>query len=249
MATPTSRQTLKDYALRKLGAPVIDINVDDSQLEDRIDDALQFFQDFHSDGFEKVYLSHAVTAQDKTNGYLDISNINDSVTQIVKIFPLTNNTTNPFTDLRYQLALSDFYGLRSGGTMTNYTITQQHIALLQQLLDPEFQFDFTRSTKRLHIHADWDTINEGDFIVFEAYAIIDPEVFTAIYNERYLKRYVPALFKKQWGQNLSKFTGVQLPGGVEFNGNEIYSNAVEEIEKLEEEMRETYEEPPNFCVG
>jgi|TARA_R100000479_G_scaffold167594_1_gene108103 hypothetical protein len=248
MATPTSRQSLKDFALRQLGAPVIDINVDDSQLEDRLDDALQFFYDFHTDGYEKVYLSHAVTAEDKTNGYLDISNINDAVTQVVRIFPLSVNTTNIF-DLRYQLALNDFYGLRSGGTMTQYTITQQHISLLQQLLDPEFQFDFTRSTMRLHIHTDWDDINVGDFIVFEAYAIIDPETFTKVYNERHLKKYVTALFKKQWGQNLSKFTGIQLPGGVEFNGNEIYSDALQEIEKLEEQMRETYEEPPNFCVG
>lgn len=248
MATPTSRQSLKDFALRQLGAPVIDINVDDSQLEDRLDDALQFFYDFHTDGYEKVYLSHAVTAEDKTNGYLDISNINDAVTQVVRIFPLSVNTTNIF-DLRYQLALNDFYGLRSGGTMTQYTITQQHISLLQQLLDPEFQFDFTRSTMRLHIHTDWDNINVGDFIVFEAYAIIDPETFTKVYNERHLKKYVTALFKKQWGQNLSKFTGIQLPGGVEFNGNEIYSDALQEIEKLEEQMRETYEEPPNFCVG
>ena len=248
MATPTSRQSLKDFALRQLGAPVIDINVDDSQLEDRLDDALQFFYDFHTDGYEKVYLSHAVTAEDKTNGYLDISNINDAVTQVVKIFPLAVNTTNIF-DLRYQLALNDFYGLRSGQTMTQYTITQQHISLLQQLLDPEFQFDFTRSTMRLHVHTDWDNIAEGDFIVLEAYAIIDPETFTKVYNERHLKKYVTALFKKQWGQNLSKFTGIQLPGGVEFNGNEIYSDALQEIEKLEEQMRETYEEPPNFCVG
>ena len=248
MATPTSRQSLKDYALRQLGAPVIDINVDDSQLEDRLDDALQFFYDFHTDGYEKGYLSHAVTADDKTNGYLDISNINDAVTQVVRIFPLSVNTTNIF-DLRYQLALNDFYGLRSGQTMTQYTITQQHISLLQQLLDPEFQFDFTRSTMRLHVHTDWDNIAVGDFIVFEAYAIIDPETFTKIYNERHLKKYVTALFKKQWGQNLSKFTGIQLPGGVEFNGNEIYSDALQEIEKLEEQMRETYEEPPNFCVG
>ena len=248
MATPTSRQSLKDFALRQLGAPVIDINVDDSQLEDRLDDALQFFYDFHTDGYEKVYLSHAVTAEDKTNGYLDISNINDAVTQVVRIFPLSVNTTNIF-DLRYQLALNDFYGLRSGQTMTQYTITQQHISLLQQLLDPEFQFDFTRSTMRLHVHTDWDNIAEGDFIVFEAYAIIDPETFTKVYNERHLKKYVTALFKKQWGQNLSKFTGIQLPGGVEFNGNEIYSDALQEIEKLQEQMRETYEEPPNFCVG
>lgn len=248
MATPTSRQSLKDFALRQLGAPVIDINVDDSQLEDRLDDALQFFYDFHTDGYEKVYLSHAVTADDKTNGYLDISNINDAVTQVVRIFPLSVNTTNIF-DLRYQLALNDFYGFRSGQTMTQYTITQQHISLLQQLLDPEFQFDFTRSTMRLHVHTDWDNIAVGDFIVFEAYAIIDPETFTKIYNERHLKKYVTALFKKQWGQNLSKFTGIQLPGGVEFNGNEIYSDALQEIEKLEEQMRETYEEPPNFCVG
>lgn len=248
MSTPNSRQSLKDYALRKLGYPVIDINVDDSQLEDRIDDALEFYGDFHADGYEKVYLSHQITQDDIDNKYIDISNIDDSVTQVVKVFSYAANTTNIF-DIRYQLALSDFYGLRTAGTLSHYTIVQQHVSMLQQLLDPEFQIDFTRSTMKLHLRTDWEKLTIGDYLVVEAYAVIDPESYKKIYNDRFLKRYVPALFKRQWGANLSKFTGIQLPGGVEFNGREIFDQATQEIEKLEQEARDMYEFPPGFFVG
>jgi len=227
---------------------VIEINVDDSQLEDSLDDALEYYGDFHADGYERVYLSHEITAADKTNKYIDISNIDSNVTQIIKVFEYSQNTTNIF-DLRYQLALTDFYGLRTAGTMTHYTITQQHLTMLQQLLDPEFQIDFTRSTMKLHLLTDWEDIREGSFVVIEGYAIIDPDAYTKIYNDRWLKKYVAALFKKQWGANLSKFQGIQLPGGVEFNGREIYDQAVSEIEKLEIEARETLEFPPSFFTG
>lgn len=248
MSTPNSRQSLKDYALRMLGYPVIDINVDDSQLEDRLDDALEFYGDFHADGYEKVYLSHQITQNDIDNKYIDISNIDDSVTQVVKVFSYAANTTNIF-DIRYQLALNDFYGLRTAGTLSHYTIVQQHMSLLQQLLDPEFQIDFTRSTMKLHLRTDWEKLAVGDYLVVEAYAVIDPDTYTKIYNDRFLKRYVPALFKRQWGANLSKFTGIQLPGGVEFNGREIFDQATQEIEKLEQEARDMYEFPPGFFVG
>ena len=248
MPSPNSRQSLKDYALRKLGYPVIDINVDDSQLEDRIDDALEFYGDFHADGYEKVYLSHQITQNDIDNKYIDISNIDSSVIQVVKVFAYSANTTNIF-DLRYQLALTDFYGLRTAGTLSHYTIVQQHVSMLQQLLDPEFQIDFTRSTMKLHLRTDWEKLAVGDYLVVEAYAVIDPDTYTKIYNDRFLKRYVPALFKKQWGANLSKFTGIQLPGGVEFNGREIFDQASQEIEKLEQEARDMYEFPPSFFTG
>lgn len=133
--------------------------------------------------------------------------------------------------------------------MSHYTIVQQHISMLQQLLDPEFQIDFTRSTMKLHLRTDWKDLAIGDFIVIEAYAVIDPEQFSKIYNDRFLKKYVTALFKKQWGANLSKFTGIQLPGGVEFNGRELFDQATQEIEKLEQEARDVYEFPPGFFVG
>lgn len=251
MAQPTSRQTLKDFALRKLGSPVIDINVDDSQLEDRLDDALQYYGSFHTDGFERVFLTHAVTSTDISNEYIDISAIDDSVISITKVFPYAQSVSSStqFFDVRYQLALNDFYGLRSAGSLQNYVISQQHISMMQQILDPEFSFRFTRSKMRLHLDTKWDDINEGDFLMFEAYAVIDPETYTKIYNDRWIKQYTTASFKRQWGANLSKFTGIQLPGGVEFNGQEIFNQANEEMEKLEELLRETYEEPPQFMVG
>ncbi len=251
MAQPTSRQTLKDFALRKLGFPVIDINVDDSQLEDRLDDALQFYGSFHSDGFERVFLTHQITESDITNEYFDISAIDSNTISVIKVFPYSQSvgSSSQFFDVRYQLALNDFYGLRSGGSLQNYIIAQNHIAMMQQLLDPEFSFRFTRTKMKLHLDTDWSDLQVGDFMMFEAYAVIDPEVYTKIYNDRWMKQYITASFKRQWGANLSKFTGIQLPGGVEFNGQEIFSQANEEMEKLEETLRETYEEPPQFMVG
>lgn len=252
MAQPTSRQTLKDFALRKLGSPVIDINVDDSQLEDRLDDALQFYGSFHSDGFERVFLAHEVTSDDVTNKYIDISTIDSSVINIIKVFPYSSNVNASvdYWDVRYQLSLNDFYGLRGGGgTISNYVISQQHMAMMQQMLDPEFSFRFTRTKMRLELDTDWTDIGVGDFLMIEGYAVLDPDTYTKIYNDRWMKQYTAATFKRQWGANLSKFTGIQLPGGVEFNGQEIFNQANEEMEKLEETLRETYEEPPQFMVG
>tara|TARA_Y100000310_G_scaffold344041_1_gene454716 strand:+ start:2811 stop:3560 length:750 start_codon:yes stop_codon:yes gene_type:complete len=249
MAQPTTRQQLKDYALRRLGAPVIDINVDDSQLEDRLDDALQFFADYHYDGAEKLYLTHAVTAEDQTNGYIDISAIDDSVLSISNVFTFSTRTSNMF-DMQYQMALNDWYGWHSGGTMSNYAIIRQNMALVQQMLDPAKSFRFTRTTMRLYLDMKWDDETDvGDFLAVECWAIIDPELFPKIYKDRLLKKYVTAIFKRQWGSNLSKFENIQLPGGVSFNGQQIFDQANEEVEKLEEEMQVKFEEPPGFIVG
>lgn len=251
MAKPSTRQELKDYALRRLGAPVIDINVDDSQLEDRLDDALEYFADFHADGYEQIYLGHVITQNDIDNRFFDLSMINDQVTQIVRVHVIDvafAASANIF-DFRYQMALNDWYGLRSGGTLQHYAITKQHIAMIDLLLNPENLTRFTRSTMKLHIDGDWSLFQPEQMIMMEAYAIIDPETYPKVYNDRYLKNYVTALFKRQWGQNLSKFKGIQLPGGVEFNGQEIADQASREIEKLEEEMRLIYEVPPGFITG
>ena len=249
MAKPTTRQALKDYALRRLGYPVIDINVDDSQLEDRIDDALQFFADYHYDGAEKLYLSHAVTAADISNGYIDISAIDDNVLSISDVFQFSTMSSNMF-DLQYQIALNDWYGWHSGGTMTNYMLIRQNMSMVQQMIDPAKSFRFTRTTQRLYIDMDWSKkINEGEFIALEAWVVIDPQEFTRVYQDRLLKKYVTAVFKRQWGSNLSKFENIQLPGGVSFNGQQIFDQANEEVQRLEEEMQVKFEEPPGFIVG
>ena len=249
MAQPTSRQTLKDYALRRLGSPVIDINVDDSQLEDRLDDALQFFSDYHYDGAEKLFLTHAVTQDDIDNGYLDMSAVDDSVISVSNVFTFSTRSSNMF-DMQYQMALNDWYGWHSGGTMTNYVLIRQNMALVQQMLDPAKSYRFTRTTMRLYLDMKWsDDLDVGDFLAVEVWAIIDPELFPKVYKDRLLKKYVTAIFKRQWGSNLSKFENIQLPGGVSFNGQQIFDQANEEVEKLEEEMQVKFEEPPGFIVG
>ena len=247
MAQPTSRATLKEFALRRLGAPVIEINVDDSQLEDRIDDALQFFAEYHFDGVERTYLKHEITQTDIDNEYITIS---ENVISITKIFQLSEGTVNLF-DVRYQMALNDFYGLRNPNqSMVQYDITKRHLSLIQDILSPEKAIRFSRVTNQLKIDADWsEEFNVGDFIVAEGYLILDPDTYTEIYKDRLLKNYVTALFKKQWASNLSKFEGIQLPGGVTFNGRELLEQAQTEIDKIEENVQLMYELPPDFMVG
>ena len=247
MAKPTSRATLKEYALRRLGAPVIEINVDDAQLEDRIDDALQFFAEYHFDGVEKTYLKHVVTQDDIDNEYITVD---DSVISVTKLFQFSEGTINLF-DVRYQMALNDFYGLRNPNqSMVQYDITKRHLSLIQDILSPEKSIRFSRVTNRLKVDMDWsEEVTVGDYLVAEAYAVLDPETFTEIYNDRLLKRYVTELFRRQWGSNLSKFEGIQLPGGVSFNGREIMERAQAEIDKIEENVQLMYELPPDFMVG
>jgi hypothetical protein len=247
MAKPNSRSTLKEYALRRLGAPVVEINVDDAQLEDRIDDALQFFAEYHFDGVEKTYLKHQITQDDIDNEYITIS---DSVISITKLFQFSEGTVNLF-DVRYQMALNDFYGLRNPNqSMVQYSITKNHLSLIQDILSPEKSIRFSRVTNQLKIDMDWsEEVNIGDYIVAEAYTILNPETYTKIYDDRLLKRYVTELFRKQWGSNLSKFEGIQLPGGVTFNGREIMERAQTEIDKIEENVQLMYELPPDFMVG
>ena len=249
MATPTSRQTLKEYALRRLGHPVIEINIDDSQMEDALDDAIQFFQEYHFDGVLQVFLTHQVTQTDINNGYLDMDAIDSNVVSVTRLFNLAVNSVNLF-DVSYQLALNDFFGTFTPGTLTNYTITKQHLEMLEDILDPEKNIRFSKVQNRLYGDFNWsDDLDAGDYLVIEAYSKLDPETYTEIYNDRLLKQYVTALFKRTWGNNLSKFEGVQLPGGVQFNGQRILDEAREEIDKIKEEVQETFQLPPDFSVG
>jgi len=249
MAKPNSRQTLIDYCLRALGEPVIEINVDEDQVGDRIDEALQFYQFYHDDAIEKVYLAHEVTADDITNGYIPI---NDLVTDVIRILPLreTVSSTDMF-DIRYQIHLNDIYALGFMGSLTEYVMAQQWLSLLDLVVDSdEKHVNFERHMDRLTIHMDWsEEVEVGDNILVECYRIIDPDTHTDVYNDYFLKRYATALIKRQWGQNLIKFEGMVMPGGVTFNGRQLFDDANEEIKELTEEARLNWEKPVDFMTG
>lgn len=246
--TITSRNQFKDYCLRRLGFPVIDINVDDDQVEDRIDDALQYWQDYHFDGLQKVYYVTLVTQQDIDNKYIDLSNAKDKsnnnldIVGVTRIFPIQDSqaTINMF-DLRYQLRLNELYDFTSA-SYVNYTLTQQHLRSLELLFTGEVPIRYQRHMQRLFIDWAWGAAEApvGTAVIAECYAVIDPNVYNRVWNDRWLKRYATAQIKRTWGNNLKKFGGLSLPGGVTLNGDKIYDEAVEEIDKLEEDMENSY---------
>lgn len=253
MATPTTRSQLKDYCLRRLGFPVIDINVDDDQLEDRIDDALQLFSLYHYDGTEKCYLSQQVTSADINNKYLQLA---DSILSVTKVFPFTGTTVggsnatgfNMF-DINYQLRLNDFYNLTSS-SYTYYVIAREHLEMLNLIITGNTPFTYNKKNHKLNIIQDWTSkIHAGEYIAFECYRIVDPEEYENVFNDNWLKEYTTQIFKKQWGENLKKYGNYTLPGGIVINGQQIWNEAVEEVERLEQKLRDTYEEPAQFIVG
>ena len=268
MANPATRETLKQYALRALGKPVIEINVDDDQLEDRLDEALQYFAQYHYDGIRRTYLKYQYTEADKTRltGNSDESVTKNSVTtswkegnnflvvpesviSVINIFPFSNKSNMNLFDVRYQMRLNDLYDF-SSTSVINYDIVLRHLDFLDHILVGEKPLRFNQHDNRLYIDMDWtNDLAVGEFLVIEAYRKLDPEQFTDVYNDIYLKRYVTALFKKQWGANLSKFDGVAMIGGVTLNGRQIYSEALQDIEKLETEIRSTFELNPAMIMG
>jgi len=249
MPKPQTRQQLKDYALRQLGAPVIDVNVDDSQIEDCLDDALQFFAEYHFDGVELAYPKHLITQEDIDNNYLDMDAIDSNIITVNRLFNISTSTINMF-DVQYQMALNDFFGSFTPGSLANYSITKSNLEMLQDILNPEKNIRFSKVTNKMYGDFNWsDELNVGDYLVMEVYRLLDPETYPEIYNDRLLKKYFVALVKRQWGNNLSKFEGIQLPGGVQFNGQRILDEAREAIDKIEEEVQDKYELPPDFSVG
>jgi len=253
MATPSSREEFKDYCLRKLGFPVIDINVDDDQVDDRIDDALIKFRDYHYDGTEEIYLGVQVTAGDQANGYVTVAN---SIVGIDRVLPITGSSissqgTNGFNifDINYQIRLNDFYNLLSS-SYTYYVIAREHLAMLDMIVTGEIPFTYNKKTNRVYLQMDWNgRLNAGDYIVFQARKIDSVVEYTKIWNDSWLKAYATALIKLQWGNNINKYSNYTLPGGLVVNGEKIYNDAVLEIEKLAAELRETYEAPPQMQVG
>lgn len=317
MATPTTRAQFKDYCLRRLGHPVIQINVDDDQVEDRIDDALQFFHDYHFDGCEKIYMKHQITEQDIQRGWIYCPEPVIFVTGILP-FNQSNSSTNMF-DLRYQLRLHDLYDFTSV-SYVSYEITMQHITTLNMLFSGYPQIRFNRHLDKLFLDIDWTRdVLLGEFVVVECYRKLDPDTFVVggtaqisssnttvigtntvfsrdivigdeinfgneprrvlaiksdtelevsasfssntsgvamsktgisdVWNDRFLKQYATAKIKEQWGTNLKKFGGIQMPGGVTLNGKEIYDEAVTEIAKVEEEMQSYNVLPNDMFIG
>jgi len=336
MTQPTTRATLKDYAKRQLGHPVVELNLDDDQMEDRIDDALEYFQEYHFDATEQTFLKHQITGStlkltanvvftagetitggtsgvratvheyhsanttiryknpevksggdgntyyanttttfannetvtgatsgasatthastanslgDFDNQYISITENIIGIKGVIPMYDTTASTTNMFS-VNYQYALNDLYRMGTGAQMSNYVFTQQHLSQINHLFNTRPRFRFNRHTDRLYLDIRWGTdVSIDDFIVAECYTITDPATYSDVYGDMFLKRYVTALFKKQWGQNLIKFEGMQLPGGITLNGRQLYDDAVQEIEKIEEEVQLKYQLPDDFLIG
>jgi len=268
MAVPSTRETLKQYCLRNLGKPVIDINVDDDQVEDRIDEALQYFAQYHVDGVERMYLKYEVTQADVTRMTTDSSEsitedsvttawktgnnflvVPSSVISVVNVFPLSDRANLNMFDVRYQLRLNDLYDF-SSTSIVHYQMTMQHLDFLDHILVGEKPMRFNQLSNRLYLDMDWGTdITAGEYLIFEVYRKVDPDTYSDLYDDLYLKRYTTALIKRQWGQNLSKFSGTAMLGGVTLNGPELFSAAIDDQQRLEEEIRLNYEEPPHMQQG
>ena len=251
MAVPNSRATLIDYCKRRLGDPVIEVNVDEDQLEDRVDEALQYYQEFHSDATLRTYLKHQVTATDVSNEYIPIAS---NIIFVSKLFPVSSSFSSSvnFFDIKYQMRLNDLADLqRYAGDLAYYEQMQQYLSLLDMKLNGHPQVQFSRRENRLYIFGDFGDkdIQEGDFVIAEVYQIVDPTTNTSIFNDMWVKEYTTALIKQQWGANLIKFEGMQLPGGVMLNGRQIYDDATGDIERLRETIRMEHEFPPDFFIG
>ena len=251
MAPPNSRDTLIDYCKRRLGDPVLEINVDEDQIEDRVDEALQYYQEYHSDATIRTYLKHLVTATDVANEYIPISS---DILYVSQLFPTSSSfgSSVNFFDIKYQMMLNDIADLQNfAGDLAYYEQMNQYLSMLDMKLNGTPQVQFSRHQDRLYIFGDFadKDIKAGEYLVAEVYTILDPDTHTSIYNDMWLKEYTTALIKQQWGMNLIKFEGIQLPGGVVLNGRQLYDDASTEIENLRQRIREEHEFPADFFVG
>jgi len=278
MAKPASRQQLIDYCLRRLGAPVLEINVDDDQIDDLVDDALQYFQERHFDGVERMYLKYQITQSDidrgrasakppvgpgivtstavstsgTTHNWYEASNyiqVPDSVIGIENVWKFdTSSISSGMFSIKYQLFLNDLYYFNSV-ELLQYSMVKSYLSDIDFLLTTDKQLRFNKRQNRLYMDIEWGAQTAGNFIVLDCYRILNPNEFTKVYNDSFLKKYLTSLIKKQWGQNLIKFRGVKLPGGIELNGREIYDDAVREIEELKSVMSLEHELPPYDFIG
>lgn len=271
MAKPSSRQGLIDYCLRKLGYPVLEINVSDEQIDDLVDDALQYFHERHFDGIERVYLKHQITQEDVdrgktkvgvgttsatidglTSSFIENTNyisIPDTIIGINNIWKMdTSSVSDGLFNIKYQLFLNDLYYF-SSVDLLHYSMIKRYLEDISFILTPDKQIRFNKRSGRLYIDSDWSVMNAGEYLIIDCYRILDPQDFPRVYNDSFLKMYLTALIKKQWGQNLSKFSGVMLPGGVQINGRDIYNDAIQEIADIKQRMLSEYETPPLDMIG
>tara|TARA_R100000005_G_scaffold95778_2_gene78741 strand:+ start:4187 stop:5029 length:843 start_codon:yes stop_codon:yes gene_type:complete len=280
MAQPSTKQELIDYAKRKLGAPVLEINVADEQIDDLIDDAVQFFQERHFDGVYPALFKYQITEEDINRGkakaptgvgisttsatetivgtattfsYYENSNylkIPNSVIGVTKIFHFdgSNAVSSNMFSAKYQLFLNDVYYWGST-ELLSYSMVKTYLEDINFLLTTQKQIRYNKRQDRLYLDIDWNTVNAGDFFIIDCFSVLDPNSYSEVWNDSFLKKYVTSLIKKQWGQNLIKFQGVKLPGGVELNGRQLYDDAQKEIDDLMEKMSNTYELPPLDMIG
>ena len=281
MAKPSSRQGLIDYCLRRLGAPVLEINVDDDQIDDLVDDALQYFSERHYNGVERMYLKHEFTQDEidrgkasgtvgvgivtttatstnisgygtTTSTYYENSNfiqIPDSVVGIEKVFKFDTSTiSGGMFSIKYQLFLNDLYRFNSV-ELLQYAMTKTYLEDIDFLLTTDKQIRFNQRQDRMYLDIDWGTVSPGDFIVIDCHRALDPETFTQVYNDSFMKLYLTALIKRQWGANMMKFSGTRLPGGIELNGRQYYDDAERELADIKSRMSNEYELPPLDFIG
>ena len=248
MAIATSRDTFKEYCLRKLGKPVIEINVSDDQIDDRIDECLKFYWDYHFDGSELVYYKHAITNADRLNKYITLP---ENIIGAVSVFSMGDPIvrSDDLFNIRYQIALNDLYTLTSV-SMVPYYMVMEHLNLISEMLVGKKPIRYSRHKNRLYIDMDWNAgVKAGEYLLVEAYEVIDPDLYTDVWGDRWLANYATAKIKYQWGSNLTKFIGMSLPGGVQFNGERILSDADREIAAMEQEMITSYSLPVLNMIG
>ena len=247
MAIPSSRSQFKDYVLRSLGHPVIEINVSDDQVEDRIDQALKYYADYHFDATDRTYYKHQVTDADKANKYITLP---DNIIGAVSIFSIGDPSVraDDLFNIRYQIALNDLYTLTSV-SLVPYYMAMEHLSLITELLVGKQPIRFSRHRNILNVDMDWNTFKTGEYLVVEAYQVINPDTYTDVWGDRWLYTYTEQLVKRQWGNNLKKYDGMQMPGGITFNGQKIYDEADAEIKRMEEEMIMNYSLPVMDMVG
>jgi hypothetical protein len=247
MAATATRKQFKEYILRRLGAPVIDINVDDEQVEDRIDDALARFRDYHYDGTVHIYLPYQVTQTDIDNRYVTLP---ENIVGVTRIFDVNDSygAMNLF-NIRYQLHLNELFNI-SSVSVTPYVVAMRHIEFLEEVFVGKKPIRFNRHMDRLYVDMNWkDDIYPGQYIIIDCYQGVDPETFTDVWDDMWLKKYATALVKRQWGENLKKFEGMNLPGGLTFNGQKIWEEAQAECDELEKSVINDYSLPVTDMIG
>ena len=271
MSKPSTRQGLIDYCLRRLGYPVLEINVDEDQIDDLIDDAIQYFQERHFDGVERMLLKHEITKENKetlktgittttanstvgitTTTFTESQNfiqLPDHVLGVERVLKMDASTiSSGLFNIKYQIFLNDLYYYGALDLM-NYAMTKTYLEDLSRIITPDTQLRFNKKNHRLYLDIDFGQLSDDTFIIIDGYRLLDPSDAPAIYNDFWLKKYATATIKKQWGMNLIKFQGVMLPGGVQLNGRQIYEDAIKEIEEIEYSLRTEYEIPPLDLIG